>query len=141
LFVWLFMAALAIFQLSSAVSIPGDRAANLDLCWALVAFSSEDSFTCHTYWVSVYTVSSEWPLPTSHCGIRTRNVRIIRPLPRRFNRCAVYRGQSMYQDGKPLYSQGETFFFYVKHVERTCRYLCFPQDKSTIYYDIHTYQI
>jgi hypothetical protein len=30
-------------------SINGDRAANLDLCLALMAFSSEGSFTCHTY--------------------------------------------------------------------------------------------
>jgi hypothetical protein len=27
----------------------GDKAANLDLCLALTAFSSEGSFTCHTY--------------------------------------------------------------------------------------------
>jgi hypothetical protein len=34
-----------------AVAINGDRAANLDLCLALTAFSSEGSFngTCHTY--------------------------------------------------------------------------------------------
>jgi hypothetical protein len=31
------------------VTITGDRAANLDLCLALMTFSSEDSFTCHTY--------------------------------------------------------------------------------------------
>jgi hypothetical protein len=33
----------------AAVTIAGDRAANLDLCLALTAFSSEGSFTCHTY--------------------------------------------------------------------------------------------
>jgi hypothetical protein len=33
----------------ATVSIYGDRAANLDLCLALVAFSSQGSFTCHTY--------------------------------------------------------------------------------------------
>jgi hypothetical protein len=44
-FVCLFWVARAIFQLS----IAGDRAANLDLCLALTAFSSEGSFTCHTY--------------------------------------------------------------------------------------------
>jgi hypothetical protein len=32
----------------AAVTITGDRAENLDLCLALVAFSSEGSFTCHT---------------------------------------------------------------------------------------------
>jgi hypothetical protein len=31
------------------VTITGDGAANLDLCLALMAFSSEGSFTCHTY--------------------------------------------------------------------------------------------
>ena len=30
-------------------TITGDRAANLDLCLALTAFSSEGYFTCHTY--------------------------------------------------------------------------------------------
>jgi hypothetical protein len=33
----------------ATVTIAGDRAANLDLCLALTAFSSEGSFTCHTY--------------------------------------------------------------------------------------------
>jgi hypothetical protein len=33
----------------AAVTIAGDRAANLDLCLVLTAFSSEGSFTCHTY--------------------------------------------------------------------------------------------
>jgi hypothetical protein len=33
----------------AALTIPGDRAANLDLCLALMAISSEGSFTCHTY--------------------------------------------------------------------------------------------
>jgi hypothetical protein len=31
------------------VTITGDRAANLDLCLTLTAFSSEGSFTCYTY--------------------------------------------------------------------------------------------
>jgi hypothetical protein len=31
------------------VAITDDRAANLDLCLALTAFSSEGCFTCHTY--------------------------------------------------------------------------------------------
>jgi hypothetical protein len=33
----------------AAVIIFGDRAAKLDLCLTLRGFSSEDSFTCHTY--------------------------------------------------------------------------------------------
>jgi hypothetical protein len=32
-----------------AVTITDDRGANLDLCLTLTAFSSEGSFTCHTY--------------------------------------------------------------------------------------------
>jgi hypothetical protein len=32
-----------------AVIITGDRAANLDLCLAFTAFSSECYWTCHTY--------------------------------------------------------------------------------------------
>jgi hypothetical protein len=49
LFVCLFGVAQAIFQLSATVTITGDRAANFDLCVAVTAFSSEGSFTCHTY--------------------------------------------------------------------------------------------
>jgi hypothetical protein len=37
------------FSYLAADTITGDRAANLDLCLALMAFSSEGSFTCHTY--------------------------------------------------------------------------------------------
>jgi hypothetical protein len=37
------------FSYLAAVTITGDRAANLDLCLALTAFSREDSFMCHTY--------------------------------------------------------------------------------------------
>jgi hypothetical protein len=37
------------FSYLATVTIAGDRAANLDLCLALTAFSSEGSFTCHTY--------------------------------------------------------------------------------------------
>jgi hypothetical protein len=49
-FVCLFWVARAIFQLSGECKhITGDRVANLDLCLALTAFSSEGSCTCHTY--------------------------------------------------------------------------------------------
>jgi hypothetical protein len=37
------------FSYLATVTIFGDRAANLDLCLALTTFSSEGSFTCHTY--------------------------------------------------------------------------------------------
>jgi hypothetical protein len=37
------------FSYLETVTIAGDRAANLDLCLALTALSSEGSFTCHTY--------------------------------------------------------------------------------------------
>jgi hypothetical protein len=37
------------FSYLATVTITGDGAAKLDLCWALTAFSSEGSFTCHTY--------------------------------------------------------------------------------------------
>jgi hypothetical protein len=37
------------FSYLATVTIASDRAANLDLCLALTAFSSEVSFTCHTY--------------------------------------------------------------------------------------------
>jgi hypothetical protein len=38
-----------LFSYLVTVTIAGDRAANLDLCLALTPFSSEGSFTCHTY--------------------------------------------------------------------------------------------
>jgi hypothetical protein len=37
------------FSYLATVTIAGDGAANLELCLALTAFSSESSFTCHTY--------------------------------------------------------------------------------------------
>jgi hypothetical protein len=37
------------FSYLATVAITGDWAANLDLCLALTALSSEGSFTCHTY--------------------------------------------------------------------------------------------
>jgi hypothetical protein len=47
--VFLFCVARAIFSYLATVTITSDRAANLDLCLALTAFSSEGSFTYHTY--------------------------------------------------------------------------------------------
>jgi hypothetical protein len=38
-----------IFSYLATVTITGDKAANLDLCLALTAFSSEGSFTCYTW--------------------------------------------------------------------------------------------
>jgi hypothetical protein len=37
------------FSYLATVTITGDTVANLDLCLALTAFSSESLFTCHTY--------------------------------------------------------------------------------------------
>jgi hypothetical protein len=37
------------FSYLAAVTITGDRAANLDLCSTLMTFSSEGSFMCHIY--------------------------------------------------------------------------------------------
>jgi hypothetical protein len=37
------------FSYLAVVTISGDRAANLDLCLAFTAFSSEGFLTCHTY--------------------------------------------------------------------------------------------
>jgi hypothetical protein len=48
-FVCLFESHEQFFSYLATVTITGDRAANLDICLALVAFSSEGSFTCHTY--------------------------------------------------------------------------------------------
>jgi hypothetical protein len=42
------LTARANFSYLATVTITGDRAANLDLCLVLVAFSSDGSFTCHT---------------------------------------------------------------------------------------------
>jgi hypothetical protein len=48
MFADLFVAALAICQLSGDCQITGDRAANLDLCVALMAISSE---ACVAQWL------------------------------------------------------------------------------------------
>jgi hypothetical protein len=49
LFVYLFGVARAIFQLCGDFHHCRDRAANLDLCSVLTAFSIEGSFRCHIY--------------------------------------------------------------------------------------------
>jgi hypothetical protein len=49
LFVCLFEPHEYFFSYQTAVTLTGDRTANLDLCLALTAFSSEGSFTCQTY--------------------------------------------------------------------------------------------
>jgi hypothetical protein len=55
------------FNYLAAVTITGDRAANLDLCLTLLALSSEDSFMCHM--TLVYTVSSKRPVSMPHSGM------------------------------------------------------------------------
>jgi hypothetical protein len=49
LFLFVFEPHEQFFSYLAAVTIAGDMAANLDLCLALTAFSSEGSFMCHTY--------------------------------------------------------------------------------------------
>jgi hypothetical protein len=58
----IFIATRAIFQLSGAVAITGDRAANLDVCLALSAFSSEGSSHQLRHGTSVFTITSIRPL-------------------------------------------------------------------------------
>jgi hypothetical protein len=80
------------FSYPSAVTITGDRAANLDPCLALMTFSSEGSFSCRhllRHGTSVYTVSSEGPASIFHSEIRTRDARITRSLRLRSNHCAT----------------------------------------------------
>jgi hypothetical protein len=70
-------------RLSNFSAITGDRAANLGLCSALWAFEQGWIFIVPhllRHGTSVYTVSSERPAPTSHCGIRSPDSRIIRSL-------------------------------------------------------------
>jgi hypothetical protein len=58
------------FSYLATVTITGDRAANLDLCLALTAFSSEGSFTPHLvrHETSVFKVISErLVILTSEC--------------------------------------------------------------------------
>jgi hypothetical protein len=80
------------FSYLVAVTITGGRAAKLDLCLTLMAFSSEGSFSCQhllRQGASVYTVSSEGLAPTSHSGVRTGDAKITRSLRLRFNHCAT----------------------------------------------------
>jgi hypothetical protein len=49
------------FSYLAIVTITGDRAANIDLCLALTAFSSKDSFTCHTYCVTIPLFLRSYP--------------------------------------------------------------------------------
>jgi hypothetical protein len=71
------------FSYLAAVTITGDRAANLGLCSALRAFEQGGIFIVPhllRHGASVCTVLSERPAPTSHSGIRTPDARIIRSL-------------------------------------------------------------
>jgi hypothetical protein len=94
------------FNYLAPVTITGKGAANLDLFLALMTYSSESPFTCHTCCdtgsryirshprdryphPSVYTVSSEGPASASHSGIQTCDVRIIRSLRLRYNHCTT----------------------------------------------------
>jgi hypothetical protein len=74
------------FSYLATVTITGDRAANLDLFLALAAFSSEGSFTCHTYcdtgrsypkdpWFRLYLLAKEQSLPILNVLSLTRPAR------------------------------------------------------------------
>jgi hypothetical protein len=67
-FVWLFLAQRAIFfSYLAAVTITGDRAANIDLCLALTAFNSGGSFAYHTYCDTGPPFLRLYPILTSEC--------------------------------------------------------------------------
>jgi hypothetical protein len=77
LYVCLFITARSIFRLYGVCYITGDRAANLDLCLALMGFSSKGSFTrytcCDTHGISVFKIISERPvILTSKCWVVLR---------------------------------------------------------------------
>jgi hypothetical protein len=67
------------------------QAANLDLCLALMDFSSEGSFTCHTCFDTgpQFMRSNLKERHHFHGGIWTRTIRIIRFWRRRSNHCAM----------------------------------------------------
>jgi hypothetical protein len=69
------------FSYLAAVTIISDRAVNFGLWSALRAFQKGEIFTVPNLLqngTSVYTVSSERPVPTPHSGILTPDARIIR---------------------------------------------------------------
>jgi hypothetical protein len=93
LFVCLFIAMVASFRYPVAVTITGGKAANLDLCLALMTFRSEGSFTCHTYCDTTsrfirFHLKDLSPCPTA--GTLTRDARIIRSLRRRSYSCITW---------------------------------------------------
>jgi hypothetical protein len=80
------------FSYLAAVTITGDRAANLGLCSALRAFKQGGIFTMPhllRHGASVYTVSSERPAPTSHSGIKPPTQGSSDHCARSSNHCAT----------------------------------------------------
>jgi hypothetical protein len=77
------------FSYPAAVTITGVRAANLDLCFALMAFSSEGSFSCHTYCDTGPRFIPSHPKDRQPQWIRTGDARIARSLRLRSNHCAT----------------------------------------------------
>jgi hypothetical protein len=79
----------------AAVTITYDSVANFDLCIALTAFSSDGSFTCHTFCDMGPRFTSIRSQPKNHsprhtcCGIPTLYVKINRSLCRRSNHCTT----------------------------------------------------
>jgi hypothetical protein len=80
IFVCLLIAAWAIFSYPAAVTIIGDRTANLDLCLAWMACSSEGCFVplLLRHGTSVYTVLSKGPAKKSH--LYTYRARTFSPI-------------------------------------------------------------
>jgi hypothetical protein len=90
-FVCLFYSPEQFFSYLAAVNITGDRAANLNLCLALMALSSKGSFSCHTFCDTGprfvrYHRGTGTPRPS---GIRSGDARIIRSLRLRSNHCVT----------------------------------------------------
>jgi hypothetical protein len=86
----LFIAAHAIFSYLVTVAITGDRAANLGLCLALMAFSSVRVLLRATHAVTRdLGLYSQIRRTDTHSGIQTGNVKIIRSLHLHSNNCAM----------------------------------------------------
>jgi hypothetical protein len=92
LFVWLFISSWAISQLPSECSHYRWQDCNLDLFLALMVFSNEGSFPCHTCCDTEPRLYGLIRRTSLHSGIRTCDVRIIRSCWRRSNRCMRHVG-------------------------------------------------
>jgi hypothetical protein len=66
-----------VFSYLAAVTITGDRAANLDLYVALMAFSSEGSFMCHKNVLHIHSNNSEKNLIHIHSNTSRKKLKCI----------------------------------------------------------------